>query len=50
MDGKKITDLFEEIAEEICDKYCKYTDAYGEEDQDFLYEKICAECPLVTKF
>lgn len=41
---KTITELLEEIAGEICDKYCKYTDAC--EDLDELYKQYCHDCPL----
>jgi hypothetical protein len=42
---KRITvaNLLEEVKEEMCDKYCKYSDK-GISDKDI--EKICTECPL----
>lgn len=51
---KKVTvmNLLIEVADEICDKYCKYPEiAKAETDdpdlaEDLLYEKYCGSCPL----
>ena len=39
---KTISEMFEEIKEEMCDKYCKYIDQLGEEEID----ELCSDCPL----
>lgn len=54
----KITKILEEIAEEICDGYCKYPQIVHEkwlkeeieEDRDeYLEEHYCDQCPLKVK-
>lgn len=40
---KSVSDIIEEVREEICDKYCKYSDR-GIDDDDI--EKLCTNCPL----
>ena len=42
---KTIYDLLDEVAETMCDKYCKYPESY-EGTYDEMLEKICAECPM----
>lgn len=48
---KTITSMFEKIAEEMCDKFCRYTHEgapHGKPD-DWLIEdeeSPCRECPL----
>lgn len=42
---KTVTQIFEEVKSEICDKYCKYPESTGM-DQDEIIEKLCANCPL----
>ena len=42
MSEKSITQLLEEIRDEICAKACKY---YDQVDGDEIYE-ICKTCPL----
>lgn len=41
-----VTDIFEQIKEEICDEYCKYPGIV--EDQEDLLKKDgpCSKCPL----
>ena len=47
-----VTNLLIEVADEICDKYCKYPAICEAEKKDpcdaeqLLYEKYCASCPL----
>ena len=38
----------EEIAGKICDKYCKFPEAYGnrEDDNQRMIEERCDKCPL----
>ena len=54
---KTITAQFEEIKEQMCDKYCKYPDEVhqrylldefeNEEDKfEYLMEHYCKDCPL----
>lgn len=43
---KTVTGIIEEVCEEMCNNYCKYTDmAYDHLDQDEIFEK-CEDCPL----
>lgn len=42
---KTIYDLLDEVAEAMCDKYCKYPESY-EGTYDEMVEEICAECPM----
>ena len=37
---------FEEFAKKICDEYCKYPEAYGDEGFEEMLETHCATCPL----
>lgn len=51
MDAKDKTpdrEELEEIAGKICDKYCKFPEAYGdrEEDRARMIEERCEKCPL----
>jgi hypothetical protein len=39
---KTISEMFEDIKEQMCDKYCKYVDELGEEEID----ELCTNCPL----
>lgn len=52
MNEKKISEILEDIASEICDHYCKYPSEYKPEEHDgvdLCESEICAECPL-TKY
>ena len=52
---KKITTILSEIADDICDNYCKYPDMYVPKNpgddvdllEETMYTEICAKCPLV---
>lgn len=46
--GKSITFLLTEIADEICEHYCKYPDIWDEEAEgkDLSESEICQNCPL----
>lgn len=50
MSEKTIAQQFEEIASEMCDKYCKYPNMPIPEgkDEDWLYadDGPCNKCPL----
>lgn len=41
-----VTDIFEQIKQEICDDFCKYPGLM--QDQDDLYKENgpCSKCPL----
>ncbi len=44
---ESISEQLEEIAAEICNKYCKYPDQWDEEkDGDLSESDICRDCPL----
>ena len=42
---KTIHELLDEVAETMCDKYCKYPESY-EGTYDEMLEKVCANCPM----
>lgn len=48
MKEKTISQLLEEVANEICDHYCKYPMLYTSDNEsvELLVEEHCAECPL----
>lgn len=41
---KSVTDLIEEVREDICNKYCKYAEKGMVSDETI--EDICTKCPL----
>lgn len=47
-----ISEQLEEIKSDICDKYCKYPEIYGIDDEacqyvlDKMYRERCDKCPL----
>lgn len=49
---KSITEQFEEIKEEMCDKYCRFTELSLEthknpdEANEWLMHNYCENCPL----
>lgn len=45
---KSIPEICEEIANEMCDKYCKWPDQWDVEKEGIeLYESdICSNCPI----
>lgn len=40
-------DEAEKIAGEICDRYCRFPEAYPENENDRMIEEKCNKCPLV---
>lgn len=50
MEGKKktISEEFEDIKEQMCRNYCKYTDKWDEEvmGYELCESEVCAQCPL----
>lgn len=46
---ENISNLLESVANDICDKYCKYPDTYKPEEHDgveLCESEICQNCPL----
>lgn len=45
---KSIPEICDEIANEMCDKYCKYPDQWDEEKEGITLEEseICDKCPI----
>ena len=47
-----ITEIIEDVKENICDDYCKYTEQYRscykdpDEAQEKLFSDMCNYCPL----
>ena len=48
MTEKTISEQFEEIKKEMCDKYCKYPNIWDEEAEgcELCESDVCANCPL----
>lgn len=47
---KKIAEILSDMADEICNNYCKYPYEYDPEEHDDIElcdSEICANCPLV---
>ena len=44
----KVSIILQEIADEICEKYCKYPDTWDEEKEgmELSESEICQNCPL----
>ena len=41
--------ILEDVANEMCDKYCKYPDEYAKqygEDDERMCDEVCNKCPL----
>ena len=53
-DEKNICQQLIAIADEFCDKYCKYPDMYLNKDpkadvdmlEETMYTEICSKCPM----
>ena len=45
---KTISEQFEKIKKEMCDKYCKYPNIWDEEAKgcELCESDVCANCPL----
>lgn len=49
---KTVPELLKEVAEKMCDKYCKYPELCsrecgdGLEAEEVLWEKYCDNCPI----
>lgn len=45
-----VSEMMQEIADEMCDKYCKYPYEWDEEKDGQLCEReVCKNCPLTTR-
>lgn len=43
---KTVTEIIQEVREEVCTRLCKYPERYTPEEWENGAEKICKECPL----
>ena len=44
---KTVAETLEEVANEICNNYCKYPENWDEETMGDLFDsEVCAKCPL----
>ena len=50
---KTVTDIIEEVSQDVCDNYCKWPEKYGVDREDCdseravqMMEEICDKCPL----
>ena len=48
---RTVEKMIETLAEEICDKYCKYPDQWDEEAEgcELCESEICRNCPLTKQ-
>lgn len=44
--SKTVTDILEEVKQEICDDYCKYPTIVNDREDLFADDSPCMECPL----
>ena len=43
---KTVTDILEEVKQEMCDGYCKYPTIVSDREDLFAKDGPCTECPL----
>ena len=43
---KTVTDILEEVKQEMCDGYCKYPTIVSDREELFAKDGPCMECPL----
>ena len=43
---KTVTDILEEVKQEMCDDYCKYPTIVNDREDLFADNSPCTECPL----
>lgn len=41
-----VTDILEEVKQEMCDGYCKYPTIVNDREELFAKDGPCMECPL----
>lgn len=44
--SKTVTDVLEEVKQEMCDDYCKYPTIVNDREDLFANDSPCMECPL----
>lgn len=44
--SKTVTDILEEIKQEMCDEYCKYPTLVDSREDLFADDSPCMKCPL----
>ena len=47
--GKTLTDILDEVINDICNEYCKYPNIYDPEEHDGVElcdSEICENCPV----
>lgn len=44
--SKTVTDILEEVKQEMCDDYCKYPTIVNDREDLFADDSPCIECPL----
>lgn len=44
--SKTVTDILEEVKQEMCDGYCKYPTIVNDREELFAKDGPCMECPL----
>lgn len=44
--SKTVTDILEEVKQEMCDGYCKYQTIVNDREELFAKDGPCMECPL----
>ncbi len=44
--SKTVTDVLEEVKQEMCDDYCKYPTIVNDREDLFADDSPCMECPL----
>lgn len=47
--AKTVSQIIEEVKNEICDNYYRYSTIYNTDNEDWydeMMEKICVNCPL----
>ena len=43
---KTVTDILEEVKQEMCDRYCKYPTLVNDREELFAEDGPCMKCPL----
>lgn len=41
-----VTEIIEEVKEQICDDYCRYPREREWDEEDLCENEVCAACPL----
>ena len=43
--ARTVTEIIDDVKDEICDSYCKYADGVTKEGYDQMLKKHCENCP-----